>query len=126
MMFDPLKRIINQILVLVGFSPKQQGLATDEERFNVRIYSRLLNNNEAIIYSTPKLKLQGRFIRGNPDGSEDLVKLSPTGYEFIESLRGPEKESSLISWPKRVATVSSLMLDIVTLIVLSLPSKRRD
>lgn len=78
-------KIIDEILRMFGLKSKQ--LDRDSQWYNTRLFSATLNNNDSIIYSTPKLKLQGFSIRGNPDGSEDLVRLTADGnFAFVEKL----------------------------------------
>lgn len=87
-----MKKLLHKLMQLAGLKSKELAAnATDAEGYPIGRFSRLLNNNDPIFYSTPKMKLQGIYIRANPDGSEDLMKLIPDGYSFVETICGPGK-----------------------------------
>jgi hypothetical protein len=85
-----MKTLLSKLLQLVGLQPKElHPHATDAEGNKIGLFSILLNQNDPIIYSTRKMALEGLFIRGNPDGSEDLVKPTHEGYALVKPLCGP-------------------------------------
>jgi len=88
---SPMKKLLNRLFELFGKEREYRGNEVDAEGYKIGLYSRILNNNDPIIYSTPKMRLDGFYIRGNPDGSEDLMRLGNEGYAFIKKLCDPGK-----------------------------------